>query len=101
MNLNELREAMASDATKENAELKKKLKSLQKRYDRETRELHEKIEALMDDCRALGNRCFVYTRGATCMFCNLRSGSCEHTMSFGDTIKAIEKLRRECEKQEG
>lgn len=31
MNLNELREAMASDATKENEELKRQLKSLRKK----------------------------------------------------------------------
>lgn len=32
MNLNELREAMASDATKENEELKREIESLKKRY---------------------------------------------------------------------
>lgn len=101
MNLNELREAMASDATKENAELKQKLKKLQKRYERETSKLYERIEALTTDCRALGNRCFVYTRGGMCVFCNLHSGECDHMMSFDETVKVAEKLRREYEKQEG
>lgn len=32
MNLNEFREAMASDATKENEELKKEIESLKKKY---------------------------------------------------------------------
>lgn len=101
MNLNELREAMASDATKENAELKKRLKSLRKKYDRDTRDLREEVKALREDCRALGNRCFVYTNGGLCMFCVLKSGACEHMMSFGEIVKEAEKLRRECEAQEG
>lgn len=101
MNLNELREAMASDATKENAELKKRLKSLQKKYDRDTRNLREEVKALREDCRALGNRCFVFTQGGMCMFCQLRSAECRHMMPFGDSVKAIEALRRECEEMEG
>jgi hypothetical protein len=36
MNLNELREAMASDATKENEELKREIDSLKKRYHEDT-----------------------------------------------------------------
>lgn len=99
MNLKELREAMASDATKENEELKRKLKSLQKKYDRESREMSEEIEALKSDCRALGNRCFVLTHGSMCMFCELRTMECQHALSFDDKIKSIEKIRRECEKE--
>ena len=39
MNLNELREAMASDATKENEQLKRDLASLKKRYHKDTERL--------------------------------------------------------------
>lgn len=101
MNLNELREAMASDATKENAELKKRLKSLQKQYVRDTRNLREEVKALREDCRALGNRCFVFSQGSMCMFCNLQSGACEHSISFDDRVQAIEEIRRKYEGEEG
>lgn len=99
MNLHELREAMASDATKENEELKRQLKSLEKKYDRDTRELSEKVEALTSDCRALGNRCFAFTYGSMCVFCELHTMECQHALPFDKKIRALEKIRRECEKE--
>lgn len=95
MNLNELREAMASDATKENEELKRQLKSLQKKYDRETSDLYDKIAALKSDCRALGNRCFAMTQGSMCMFCNLSTMECPHVLNDDQKIRIAKKLMEE------
>ena len=95
MNLNELREAMASDATKENEELKRQLKSLRKKYDRESREMSEEIAALKSDCRALGNRCFALTQGSMCMFCNLITMECSHVLNDDQKIRMAKKLMEE------
>ena len=95
MNLDELRKAMASDATKENEELKRQLKSLQKKYDRETSDLYDKIAALKSDCRSLGNRCFTLTHGSMCMFCNLSTMECPHVLNDDQKIRIAKKLMEE------
>lgn len=95
MNLNELREAMASDATKENEELKRQLKSLRKKYDRDSHEMSEEIAALKLDCRALCNRCFTLTHGFMCMFCNLSTMECSHVLNDDQKIKIAKKLMKE------
>lgn len=95
MNLDELRKAMASDATKENEELKRQLKSLRKKYDRESREMSEEIAALKSDCRSLGNRCFTLTHGSMCMFCNLSTMECPHVLNDDQKIKIAKKLMEE------
>ena len=63
MNLNELREAMASDATKENEELKREIKSLKKRYHKDTAHLRSCCHAQLEDLKALANRCWALTDG--------------------------------------
>ena len=95
MNLDELRKVMASDATKENEELKRQLKSLRKKYDRESREMSEEIAALKSDCRSLGNRCFTMTQGSMCMFCNLSTMECPHVLNDDQKIRIAKKLMEE------
>ena len=95
MNLDELRKAMTSDATKENEELKRQLKSLRKKYDRESREMSEEIAALKSDCRSLGNRCFTLTHGSMCMFCNLSTTECPHVLNDDQKIRMAKKLMEE------
>ena len=95
MNLDELRKAMASDATKENEELKRQVKNLQNKYDRERREMSEEIAALKSDCRALGNRCFTLTHGSMCMFCNLSTMECPHALNDDHKIRMAKKLMEE------
>ena len=95
MNLNEFREAMASDATKENEELKRDIESLKKRYHEDTAYLHSYYDAQLEDLRALANRCWVLTRGTMCCFCRLDAFRCPHSISFDDKLHEAKKLRKE------
>ena len=74
MNLDELRQAMASDATKENERLKHKVSILREQlYDSE-----KNYEVLIGDCLALANRCWVMSRGTICWSCALSVFECPH-----------------------
>lgn len=83
MNMEQFREAMASSATKENEDLKRKIKELEAKNELLGHELSEKnnrISIMKSDCKALSNRCFVHTQGAMCMFCRLNGYVCEHSL---------------------
>lgn len=92
MNLNELRDAMSSEATKENAELKKKLTASEMEHKSQIRKLEEELKVLSEDCKALTNRCFVLTRGSMCMFCELHGYRCDRAMSYSEKIEATKNL---------
>lgn len=95
MNLDELRQAMASDATVENERLKRDLADAEKHYREMSEEYTDRIQRLNSDCRALANRCFALTRGAMCMCCQLYDYQCPHGLSIDDKIKAAKKLMEE------
>ena len=88
MNLDEFRQKMESDATKENERLKRDLADLEKKYNDMCEAYSEKVRALNDDCCVLANRCFVLTRGSMCCFCELGDFKCPHAMSYEQKIKA-------------
>lgn len=92
MNLNELREAMASDATKENEKLKSENKKLKISYERAVKESNEVRGRLLDDCRALSNRCFALTQGSMCVFCELSEYHCKSALSFEEKVRRAKKL---------
>lgn len=94
MNLNELREAMASDATKENEELKRDLASLKKRYHKDTEHLRSCCDARLEDMKFLANLCWVLSRGKLCIFCELNTYRCPHSMNFDDKLREAKKLRK-------
>ncbi len=94
MNLNELREAMASDATKENEELKRELASLKKKYRKDTEHLRSCCNAQLEDMKALANRCWVWSRGAMCIFCEIKAYRCPHSMNFDDKLREAKELRK-------
>ena len=98
MNLNELREAMASDATKENEQLKRDLESLKKRYHKDTEHLRHCYNAQLEDMKALANRCWVLSGGRMCIFCELNTYRCPHSTNFDDKLREVKKLRKEMEK---
>lgn len=81
MNLEEFRKSLESDATIENKKLKVEIENLT-----------QEKNALLDDCKALSNRCFVLTRGTMCVFCQLRGFRCEHTLSFYEKVITAKKL---------
>lgn len=95
MNLDELRQAMASDATVENERLKRDLADVEKRYREISEEYTDRIQRLNSDCRALANRCFTLTHGAMCVFCELSNYHCPHGLSIDYKVKAAKKLMEE------
>ena len=95
MNLDEFRKAMESDATVENECLKRDLVEAERRYREMSEEYTDRIQRLNSDCRALANRCFVLTRGAMCIACQLDDYQCPHGLSIDDKIKAAKKLMEE------
>lgn len=95
MNLDEFRQAMASDATVENERLKRDLADVEKSYRDMSEGYTARIQGLNSDCRCLANRCFALTHGAMCMFCQLSDYQCPHGLSMEDKIKATKKLMEE------
>lgn len=100
MNLNELREAMASDATKENASLKEENARLRQMIRDLTRNYTDDTNALKEDCRALSNRCFALTHGAMCCFCGLEQYKCSHVLTDMEKIERGKKWMEEAENAE-
>ena len=86
MNLEEFRKALSSDATEENAQLKRQLSDLQNEND-----------SLKESCRVLCNRCFTLTRGVTCLFCGL-DYPCPHMPGLEEQVAMAQKFRKEIEK---
>ena len=95
MNLDELRQAMASDATVENERLKRDLADVEKHYREMSEGYTDRIQKLNSDCRALANRCFTLTHGAMCVFCELSDYQCPHGLSIDDKVKTAKKLMEE------
>lgn len=100
MNLNELREAMASDATKENASLKEENARLRQMVKDLRRNYMDDTNALKEDCRALSNRCFALTRGTMCCFCELGQYKCSHALTDMEKIKLGKKWMEEAKNAE-
>lgn len=100
MNLNELREAMASDATKENASLKKENARLRQMVRDLERNYTDDTNALKRDCQALSNRCFALTHGTMCCFCELEQCKCSHALTDMEKIKLGKKWMKETKNAE-
>ena len=95
MNLDELRQAMASDATIENERLKNEIKLLREQL-QDTKSEYEKFKKYVtNDCRALANRCWTLTGGTMCCFCSLNEFKCPHSWSDEKKIEAAKIMRRE------
>ena len=95
MNLEELRNTLASDATKENERLKTEINLLREHL-RNAQNDYEAIKKFMtSDCIALANRCWTLTRGAMCVFCELDAFKCPHAMSDDQKIKVAKKTMKE------
>lgn len=100
MNLNELREAMASDATKENEKLKEENARLRQMVKDLRRNYTDDTNALKEDCRALSNRCFALTHGTMCCFCELRRYRCSHALTDMEKAERGKKWMEEVENAE-
>lgn len=97
MNLEEFRKALSSDATEENAQLKRQLSDLQTEYHEKLSKLENENDSLKESCRVLCNRCFTLTRGVTCLFCGL-DYPCPHMPRLEEQVAMAHKLRKEIEK---
>ena len=95
MNLDELRKAMASDATKENERLKSEINLLRKQLSDLENDYAELKKFLNDDCQALANRCFALTHGTMCCFCELNEFKCQHALNYDQKIRIAKKLMEE------
>ena len=95
MNLDELRKAMASDATKENERLKNETNLLRKQLSNLENDYAGLKKSLNDDCRALANRCFTLTKGTMCCFCELNEFKCQHALNDDQKIRIAKKLMEE------
>lgn len=100
MNLNELREAMASDATKENASLKEENARLRQMVKDLRRNYTDDTNALKEDCRALSNRCFALTRGLMCCFCEFAGYKCSHALTDMEKAERGKKWMEEAKNAE-
>lgn len=98
MNLNELRETMASDTTKENASLKEENARLRQMVENLKRNYTSDTVDLKDDLRALSNRCFALTHGTMCCFCELSRYRCQHSLAFDQKVKFGKKMMEEATK---
>lgn len=95
MNLDELRQAMASDATIENEQLKNEINLLREQL-RDSKSDYEVLERFTNhDCQVLTNRCWVLTGGTMCCFCELDEFKCPHAWSDEKKIEAAKIMRRE------
>lgn len=97
INLEEFRKALSSDATEENAQLKRQLSDLQTEYHEKLSKLENENDSLKESCRVLCNRCFTLTRGVTCLFCGLYY-PCPHMPRLEEQVAMAHKLRKEIEK---
>lgn len=97
MNLEELRQAMVSDATKENEQLKNEIKLLEKDLRIVKSDYDTFKKRITHDCQSLANRCWVLTHGSMCCFCNLSEFECSHAMNYEQKLKIAKKMMKEDE----
>ena len=97
MNLNDFRQALESDATKENEKLKEELSKLREQYATMVKESNEVRARLLDDCRALANRCYALTgfqKGDfMCFSCELHEYHCPHEKPLDEKIVFAKMLK--------
>lgn len=98
MNLEELRKSMESDATIENKKLKDDIKNMKDHFRTQRDEFNHDKSLLLDDCRALANRCFALTQGSMCIFCELHLYQCPHALSLDEKILLQRRLMKESKK---
>ena len=82
MNLEEFREALASDATKKTDSLERQIE----KFRREIIGLNIQISNHENDLRILYNRCFATNRGLVCQLCGMKE-KCARMRSVGKSAK--------------
>lgn len=90
MNMDEFRNALASEARDENETLKKELKREREKSSKEIQELREELNKYKDCVRVLANRCFVHTKGLMCLYCDLNSDACKYLYTQNEMDEAVD-----------
>ena len=99
MEFEQWKKALESDATIENKKLRERVKELEEENVKLKGTNSRLIRDYQADMKALTNRCFVSNRGRLCVFCELKTGQCEHFLSDYERIKRLKKLEKELEKE--
>jgi DNA-binding transcriptional MerR regulator len=84
MNLSEFREALSSEATIENENLKKELEDLKKSSSEKIKDLEEQLEDVKKHRKFLSNRCYVLTKGMMCHCCDISYPDCKYAVTWED-----------------
>lgn len=100
MNLDEFRQAMASDATKENERLRSEVNSLREQLHDSKNDYAALKRSMIHDCLALANRCWVLTLGTMCCFCEFNAFKCPHAMNHKQKLEAAKELMKEMENKD-
>lgn len=79
MSMEEFRAGLASEATKENEELKAKILKMEKDHKEEIKKLQEDLENYKNYFKSLTNRCFAQTNGLICINCTINE--CKYSMA--------------------
>lgn len=94
MSMEEFRAAIASDASKENEELKKELQKVKKTSDKEIQELKEEVERYKKQCTQLYNRCAVLTKAPMMMCINCGFEECKYHPTEKEMSEAFEYMEK-------
>lgn len=100
MNLDELRQAMDSDATKENERLRREVNLLREQLRDSKNDCAAFEKLVIHDCLALAHRCWALTLGSMCCFCELNAFKCPHALNDMQKINAAKKLVKEMENKD-
>lgn len=100
MNLDKLRQAMASDATKENERLRSEVNSLREQLHDSKNDYAALKGFMIHDCLALAHRCWALTLGYMCCFCELDAFKCPHAMNHKQKLEAAKNLMKEMENKD-
>lgn len=92
MNLDEFKNALSSEARVENEQLKAELEKLKKESSERIKKLEEELKINKDNVRALGNRCYVFTQGSMCLFCDV--DGCEHALKWEEEYDLIKYMTK-------
>ena len=90
MSLEEFRNALSSDATVENENLKMEFGKLKKSSSDKIEKLQSDLEQYKEWHKQLCNRCFVQTQGILCISCEIE---CEHAYTYDD-LEAVSRYMR-------
>lgn len=91
MSLEEFRNALSSDATIENENLKTELEKLKKSSSNKVKKLQRDLEQYKEWHKQLCNRCFVQTQGMLCISCGIE---CKHAYTCDDLEAASCYMRK-------